>query len=659
MPKKKKITTKAKVEVLTKSDVLGFRGGLRLDLNKKMKGHSGQKLGEVLSQHFCQVLEQEIENQAPRLKKIRKWNKMYRGERDPKSSPWVNCANVAVPVSPSNADAISVRVIEAVWGKARMALFKAMDGRLIGFDKDMEDWFNWYQKSILDFQGKLLSPILQAVNTGTGLVKLEWEIKRRTVYRYANADEAKNKNIPKYPIHKSKTPGIKEVITEYNAPQIYPLDREDFIISSDARSIQNAYIVGFRSRMRKPEIRLKETQGLYFKDTTDKIFPSSEEDETLKAKVKSESKELEYIADESKPNQIWELWVRFDVDEDGEEDDIVLTLHRESKTICDAIYNPIFKGFRPFIDYIFYPSEYHFDGRGVMEMLEKSQIELDGLHNRRLDRLTLLNCPETFVKQGSGLDDYRRSPGKVTVIRGELETSVKELESHDIYPSTFREEDVLVGYMNRHVGITPEVMGETTAERPVFREAATRLGEANKKFAFGINNIVRRIADTIYMIIEMMAQYQPTYRYKVRQGDAFQEKTVTFPGWMVRDSLQIECVAASAMLNQEVRREKELTLYQLLSDYYTKTAGIVQAITDPSLPPDFKKFLISIIEKGDKRIEKILEDFDERDAEQYVVNLNEVIDIEANLNPPPPPEMPPGQGEQPMMPGQMPGGGFM
>lgn len=658
MAKKKKITTKAKVEVLTKSDVQGFRGGLRLDLGKKMKNHGSQELGEVLKNHFIGVLEQEIDNQAPRLKSIRKWNRMYRGERDAKSFPWVNCANVAIPVSSSNADAIAVRAIEAVWGKSRMALFKAMDAALIGIDKEMEDWFNWYQKSILDFQGKLLSPILQCVNTGTGIVKIDWLTRRRAIYRYADEEESKNKNIPKYPIYKSKTPAVKEVITEYHGPQIYPVDREDFIISSDARSIQDAYIVGFRSRLRKPAIRLKETQGLYFKGTTDKIFPQPDEDETLKAKTKSEQKEMGYIADESKPNQIWELWVRFDVDEDGEEDDVVLTLHRESGTICDAIYNPIFKGFRPFIDYIFYPSEYHFDGRGVMEMLEKTQVELDGLHNRRLDRLTLLNAPETFVKQGSGLDDYKRSPGKVTTIRGELETSIKELDSHDIYPSTFREEDMLVGYMNRHVGITPEVMGETTAERPVFREAVTRLGEANKKFAFGINNIIRRISDTIYMIIEMMAQYRPQYKYKVRQGDEFQEKTVNFPGWMVRDSLQIECVAASAMLNQEVRRERELTLYQLLSDYYTKTAGMVQAITDPALPPDFKKFLISVVEKGDRRIEKILDDFDERDSEQYLVNIDEVIDINANLNPPmPPPGMEGGQGEPPM-PGQMPGGGM-
>ena len=123
------------------------------------------------------------------------------------------------------------------------------------------------------------------------------------------------------------------------------------------------------------------------------------------------------------------------------------------------------------------------------------------------------------------------------------------------------------------------------------------------------------------------------------------------------DALQIECVAATQMLNQEMRRERELTMYQLLSDYYTKTASMVQAITDPMVPPDFKKYILSIIEKGDKRIEKILQDFDERDAETYTVNLDQTIDVEANLQPqmPPPGDMG-GGGEQMNLPGASGGG---
>ncbi len=659
MKLKKKVSKKTKEEVLSKDNIVGFRGGMKLDLGRKMKTHSGQTLRQVLSTHFKTVLEQEIENNEPRWKLIRKWNRMYAGLRDSKVSPWLNCANVAIPVTRSNADATAVRAVEAVWGKSRVVLMKAIDKRLIGVDREMEDWFNWFQKHILDFKAKLLSPIMQCVKTGTGIAYLTWEVSRRTGYRYATSDEIRDKNITKYPIYKSETPGMPETITEYNGPQIYPVDRCDFVISSDARDIQSAYLVGFKFPLRMHEVKLNELKGRYYKDCHKTIFKTGEEDETLAAHVKAQKKELEYRVDESKPVYLWELWVKFDVNEDGQEDDIVLTIHRETGTICDAIYNPIFKGFRPFIDLIGYPSEYHFDGEGVVEILEKPQIELDGLHNRRLDRLTVLNAPETLVKAGTGLENYKRSPGKVTQVRGELEGSVRELLGHDVYPSTWQEEQMLVSYMDRAVGITPAVMGVSTAERPVFRETATLQAEANKKFAFMINNIIKKIEDGIYLIIEMMAQYQPEYKYRQGSGEAMQERTVQFPGFLVRDALQIECVAATQMLNQEMRRERELTMYQLLSDYYTKTASMVQAITDPTVPPDFKKYIVSIVEKGDKRIEKILQDFDERDAETYTVNLDQTIDIEANLQPPPPvppPDQMGGGGDQ-MGPPGMPGGG--
>lgn len=637
----KKVSKKTADEVLAKDSIQGFRGGMKLPLDRKMKGYSGQKLGEVLSNHFVSVLEQEIANNEPRWKKIRKWNKMYAGMRDPKSTPWINCANMAIPVSKSNADAVAVRAIESVWGKSRVVLMKALDKRLIGTDREMEDWFNWYQKHILDFKYKLLSPILQSVKTGTGLAKLDWEVRRRGSYRYATANEKNDPSIQTYPIYKSESPGILELITEYNGPQIYPVDRCDFVISADARDIQSAYVVGFKFPMRMQEIKSNELKERYYKDSYKKIFKSGEEDETLAAHVRAQKKELDYRVDETKPTYLWELWVKFDVNEDGQEDEIVLTIHRETGTICDAIYNPIFKGFRPFIDFVGSPSEYHFDGEGVIETLEKPQIELDGLHNRRLDRLTVFNAPETLVQSGRGIDNYKRSPGQVTVVRGELEGAVKELLGHDVYPSTWQEEQMLVNYMDRAVGITPAVMGVSTAERPVFRETATLQAEANKKFAFFINNIIRKVEDCVYMIIEMMAQYQPQYKYRVGAGEAMQERTVEFPGWLVRDALQIECVAATQMLNQEMRRERELTMYQLLSDYYTKTASMVQAITDPSIPPDFKKYIVSIIEKGDRRIEKILQDFDERDAESYRVNIEQTIDVMANLMPlvPPPDQM--------------------
>ena len=62
----KKVLKKTKDEILSKDDIIGFRGGMKLNLERKMRDHSGQTLRQVLSTHFKTVLEQEIENNYDR-----------------------------------------------------------------------------------------------------------------------------------------------------------------------------------------------------------------------------------------------------------------------------------------------------------------------------------------------------------------------------------------------------------------------------------------------------------------------------------------------------------------------------------------------------------------------------------------------------------------
>lgn len=149
-----------------------------------------------------------------------------------------------------------------------------------------------------------------------------------------------------------------------------------------------------------------------------------------------------------------------------------------------------------------------------------------------------------------------------------------------------------------------------------------------------------------------------------------QEKTINFPTQMIRDGLEIELFASTEMLSQEVRREINMTVYGLLGDFKTKAAGMVQAIVNPQVPSDFKKWLIADYMTGMKVVRRILEDFDIRDGDELVNDLNEVIDIMKNLKnsidlQPPPPQQrmgpdgqqqgggPPQGGQQMGPPGQM------
>jgi len=312
-----------------------------------------------------------------------------------------------------------------------------------------------------------------------------------------------------------------------------------------------------------------------------------------------------------------------------------------------AIYNPLFFGFRPFKALRFYPMEYTFDGEGICPILEKLQEQIDSLNNQLIDRLTQINAPILFVRSGSGITAQDLAPGKVRTIDGEPQQDIYEFRFSDQTYTISPEIDRLTAMADRAVGITPEVMGIPTAERPVARETFARIQEANKKFKYGIDNLRDDISDVGMMLLEFFAQYQPMYSYTKKEGGRFVEKTMRFPQMYLRDGIEVDLATSTEMLNQEVRREINLTLFQLLMTYYQQIAPLWQAIVNPTAPPDYKKFCMATIQVGNTLLENIIKDFNFPNADQLLVDVQEIVDVQQALMPPmmpPPMGGPPGQG---------------
>ena len=669
-PEKLKKLDKEEVEEVketSKTDVIGYVGGLNVDLDHETETTGGMvDLRSQLTHDVDTWLSQEIKNQKPLIENIAKWQKMYRGQRPPRSFPYPGAANLAVPLMRINTEAIAVRIIDGFWSQPRFWTVKPVK-KIDRTPEENEMWdkiaraieedMDWWQKSIVDLKRKMFSPLMQAIKTGTGIVKMCYESKKRTIVRYATVDEIKNKVDGLFKFENGQD-GIKEVITEYEGPNLYPISREDFVISSDADSIQTAFLVGWRQYLRKPEILQKARQGLYDKIEVENLLSPDQLDESKVDRIEEQGKE---IPPESQNKfEIWELWLKYDVDDDGEEDDIVVTYHPASQSILRCIYNPIFNKFRPFVDLIFNPSEYCFEGEGTCEILEQLQVEIDALHNQRLDRLTQINAPMLFVKAGLGLDNLKLLPGLVTPIDDDPNQSIYEFRFSDTTYSTINEEGMLNDYANKATGVTPDILGQPSVDRPVFKETVSRVQEANKKFKFGIDNLRKKGADIGKMYIEMSAQYQPVHKYKTKQGGEVMEKTVVYPLEHLRDGINVELMASSELMNQEVRREQAMSRYQILSQYYTGLAGMVQAVVSPQTPAEFKQFLIKVSQIGEKEMERVLQDMDTLNPEESVMSIDDALGPEGVAKAmqmsgmPLPPEQ--GQGQPGGAPGGIPGG---
>jgi hypothetical protein len=241
-------------EELSKESESGFLGGMSIDLDKEV---DGKILRDSLSKHIKETLDLEISNQQARVDKISTWEDQYAGVYEETDFPFEGAAALSPPITRTSTDTIAVRIFDAIWGKRKLWLIKNNIPGLEDQARELEDFLNWFQKHQLKLREKMFSPIMQALKTGTGVGKLVYERKVRTVYRYATEEEENDSKVHKYKIFNSKNLGVKIVEELYNGPNYYPVPREDLVVSSDATGVDDAYLIGFRFYLRKPQLEAR------------------------------------------------------------------------------------------------------------------------------------------------------------------------------------------------------------------------------------------------------------------------------------------------------------------------------------------------------------------------------------------------------------------
>lgn len=640
MPKKKAKKTKLP-EPEIRSDTQGWQGGLPINLDRELK--SGGTLRDKLTADVARWLEQEKRNQEPLIERLAEDDKQYRGIKPEKSDPFPGTSNVAIPRTRIDVDAVTVRIFDVIWGQAKLAIIKPLEDWAIQLAPNLEDGIEWWQKEIAHLKDKLFSPILQAVKSGTGAVKVIWEKQKNSRVRYATQEEIDDENIKTFKL-KDGGYGIKVTHTVYDSPNVYGLPREDLVVSSDATTMDDAFLVAFKYPLREEEIRDKIRRKVFCKEVKDCLEKPDKPDETKEARIESQKKEIR--PDEYGKFWPYEIWLRYDVDDDGIEDSVVITYHEESGKIWGAIYNPYFSKFRPIEKLVSMPSEYSFEGVGLCEKLRPLQEAIDTVFNMRFDRLKQINLPITIVKADAGLDDFELEPGKTWWTDTDVEGAIREVPFHPNYPETERMEMALNSYADQTAGIGPANLGQPTAERPVARETYMLIQEVYKGIKFQIDNIRDWIARIIMKALEMVSQYRPSWEYYIESEGRFEKRTLDFPLEYLRDGISIQLAASSEVLNQEVRREIGLTIWTLLSEYMTRVASMAQVIVSPGVPADFKMVLLEANKIGVYLMKQIIRDFGLIEEEHLVLDIEKAINVQKALSLPEQMPMPmPQQGQ--------------
>ena len=257
-----------------RGEVQDWKGGKPIDLKRVTK--SGKTVKDELSAHIKETLEQELRNQEPRYKKLKKWHDLCKAEkRGARSKPWM--ADVSIPVARKISDSIFVRIHDMVWNKVQVYLFRARGKSTPEMNDRLKVWeraFNNYVRNDLNLKEKMVFPTRQAVNSGTGVVKIVYETKNKTIYRYASEEDKLNSAARKYRLPGTKDTVVKEPSVVFRGPNVYPVDRARFVISSDALNLEDAYLVGFSFDKRKKQLDVLAAKKIYDREAVDQLIES-------------------------------------------------------------------------------------------------------------------------------------------------------------------------------------------------------------------------------------------------------------------------------------------------------------------------------------------------------------------------------------------------
>jgi hypothetical protein len=607
----------------TKTNIEPYTGGCAVNLKKKIKNKG--PLREVLAREIDNVLSIELRNQAKLVKKIEKWNKQYRGIKPRRKATQ---ANTAAPYTRSRVDSIAVRLIDQLSSQQKVWVLRPLEEWADELAPKLEDGLEWWRKHVADFWTTIFSPLLQCIKAGTGIVMVDYERRKKTYVRFATPEEKKDKKIKTFKTAEGELV-VKVPQMVYDGPILRAISREDFLISSDATTIEDAHIVGYRTYVPRStfDLRVKSKYYDISEEEAEKITGDNL-DETKKQRISDSNKD--YTDDVREKIEVWRLWYRYDVDNDKEEDDIIIDFHPESAQILKADYNHLFYGFRPFVPLIFNPVEFSFDGEGICPILEKIQEEIDTFHNIRIDFLHQTVIPVFKRRIGTDAENYKSfEPGTIVDTQDpETDLVMMQFNSGNL-PGTIAEEQMLSQAGDEAIGNASAFMGQPTSERPVARETLALIQELNKKLKVGAENLRKQISKIGMMVIEHFAQFQPHYEYQIekngKQGKTFEKEALDFPFEIIRDGIAIDLMASSEVMNTEIQREIDLTLYQLLGDYYTKLAGMVEMLLSPEVPPDMKPLFVKWSKIFEKLMERIVRDFGKVDAETMVDSIPEDI----------------------------------
>lgn len=491
----------------------------------------------------------------------------------PKNFPIPNSSQITIPIIKTAVDTQTSRLHQTVMAASPMASVRTKDPVFQDFSEGWEQFLHLYSEEKFEIEDVLDTAITEAIKLGTSVVECTRLLKRRKEVDFDALAGRYNQS-------------TRET---YNGPILYNVPIEDFWIRPLYQDVQKAPWCGKELRLAWSTIKDWALSGDLNPDYIDKIWRLPENPGLVPETVRQDATIEQAPPSSWDEYQIHELHVRWDVDGDGVDEEIIVYFHENSRTILRVKFNTFRKNRRPFIVFRYKKIEYRFYGEGVAEMLEQLQEEISTMHNHRIDNsviaaLKLILTSKSIAGLRPGDPVW---PGKIVKTQN-AKQDVEVLSLGEIYPSTIQAESQALGYARELSGIGEVATGQA---QPVSRTTAAaqlslleELNRRSDKTLKGFRRSIREIFNQTTDLFNQTGTGGLAEKWFGTEKGMMIETYITLPPEHLYSKIKIQITSTKATVNREVEMQTNIAVMNLIIQNGQQLLSLVQGIVPQALP---------------------------------------------------------------------------
>tara|TARA_Y100000310_G_C20700503_1_gene829332 strand:- start:2097 stop:3989 length:1893 start_codon:yes stop_codon:yes gene_type:complete len=572
---------------------------------------------------LCQQIEIALQDRSTQEQRWLIWLNQYEEILAKKDFPWEKSSNISVPVTPIAVETIHAREINA---SLTIRPYIQIKPKKTGVDRDKCSKIERFLDALtdeLDLFDKCSAWFLEKNKMGTAYGKPIWLYNREKI----RTDE-----------------GYDFKTTDRASLEIICI--EDLLFPSNATSLQACSFVAQRIRPTLPDLQAKEKLGLYKNvDKVKDLFDVGYDTKSTGVDLNTEKEKVEGLTRTAPTDlasyRLWEIWFRYDIDNDGYYEPLVGVLEDRTQTFLRVIHQPPAYRQRPFIPLTFMKRTNRIWGKGIAEMSEHLQAATNTVFNQTID-----NATEANIKCFKGRKSARKEigkiyPGKVFWL-DDPQTDLMEFSLGEIHQSNFMIHNLLRDYHERRTKVTDYTLGRDSS---ILKTRATATGtlallqESGKHFDLIIKQTRQAMQELAYQLIELYQYYDPDKVFRMLNEDGALQDEFGLPEDIknVREEFSFYAIATSLTVNKEIEKQSNIMLLQQLSAIYEKMFTFINIIYAPqvNMPDDVKRFVMDVVRSYYNIATEIVRSFEKVDVSDYVPELPDIIKAARNGQPAP------------------------